>query len=562
MAESHRTRPRCTKHWALFALLVLLLALLAGVLLGCSQASPPPEEQVPYFPANFGEKYGYIDADGKTVIAPQFDNAEPFSGSLAQVTIGDRYGFIDKTGKLVTPTFEGAWTFSEGRAAVRVGDKRGYIDEQGKIIIKPQFDVAGEFSQSRAPIEIGGKWGYINSSGKMVTKPQFDLAWGYFEKMALVVVNGKKGFIDLEGKLVIPCRYEDAWRFSEGLAPVRIGGKWGFIDPSGSMVIQPAFDDAWWFSEGLAPVEVGSKWGYVDTTGKLVIPARFDTARVFSGGLAVVRVGSYQGYIDKSGTIVLKPSYNLAWGFVRDRALTRLNGIESYIDTAGNKIWEEASPLPKPKVETSGTAPLPPASVAGEPVPPVGLIVFDGDSLTIGTQATDPYPSQVMRMWGPGVRWWNIGIGGQGIADMESHAAAQVDTKYDARRGRNVVVVWAGTNDMALWLRSPEQVLDLTRQYCEERRAKGFIVVVMTALPRSGRIDPDDFEGRREDFNTLLREHWTEFADKLIDLAADPRFGQPGDELDRRYFDADRVHMNNAGLGEIAKLVYPVLKGL
>lgn len=74
---------------------------------------------------------------------------------------------------------------------------------------------------------------------------------------------------------------------------------------------------------------------------------------------------------------------------------------------------------------------------------------------------------------------------------------------------------------MALRLRSPQQVFDITKQYCEERRAKGFSVLVTTVLPRSGRINPDDFEGRRQDLNVLLRERWREFADGLIDVAAD-----------------------------------------
>jgi lysophospholipase L1-like esterase len=45
-------------------------------------------------------------------------------------------------------------------------------------------------------------------------------------------------------------------------------------------------------------------------------------------------------------------------------------------------------------------------------------------------------------------------------------------------------------------------------------------------------------------------------------VAADPSLGDTGDELDRRFFDADRVHLNNTGLAEIAKMVYRVLKGL
>ena len=528
---------------------------------GCREEADV-EEQVDYFPANFGDAYGYIHPDGKTAIAPRLDNAEPFSGNRALVTVGEKYGFVDKTGQLVTPLFDGAWTFSEGLAAVRVGEDRGYIDRSGKIVITARYQVAGHFSAGLAPVRMGGKWGYIDKSGNVVVDPRFDLAWEFAEGRALVVVDGKKGFIDLSGKLVIAPQYDDAWRFSGGLAAVRAGDKWGFIDPDGRLVIQPAFDDAWWFSEGLAPVRVGAKWGYINTKGEMAIKPEFDTAYRFSDGRAVVRVGDVNGYVDKSGKIVIPPKYAFAWSFVRGRGLVRNNGVESYLDRTGKKIWSGAAASPMPQVETEGFAPVPSASTSGQAEPIIGLIVFDGDSLTIGTMATDPYPSQLMRGWGSPVRWWNLGVGGQGVADMAADAATQVDGKYDPRRGRNAVVLWGGTNDMALWLRSPEQVLAITKQYCGERRAKGFAVLVMTCLPRSGRINPDDFEGRRQDLNALLRERWREFADGLVDVAVDPRLGDAGDELDRRYFDADRVHLNNVGLGVIAQMVAPALAGL
>jgi len=93
--------------------------------------------------------------DGRTVIAPQFENAELFSGSLAMVTVGDKYGYVDETGTVVTPLFDGAWTFSEGLAAVRIGDLRGYIDRTGKVVIEPRSEVAGSFVEGLAPVRLG-----------------------------------------------------------------------------------------------------------------------------------------------------------------------------------------------------------------------------------------------------------------------------------------------------------------------------------------------------------------------------------------------------------------------
>ena len=517
---------------------------------------------VPYYPADFGAEYGYIDAQGHTAIPPQFDSAEPFSDGLAQVGVGDSYGYIDKTGKLVTPTFAGAWPFSEDLAAVRVGEEFGYIDRSGRMVIQPQFAQAGEFASGLAPVEVGSQWGYIDQTGRLLIEPQFDRAEEFSEQRALVVFQGKKGFIDESGRLVVPARYDDAWRFSDGLAPVQQNGKWGFINTAGAMVIPPAFDDAWWFSEGLAPVRVADKWGYVNASGQMVISPGFDVAYEFSQGLAPVRIGQKCSFIDQQGHLVMPAKFDEAWAFVGELSPVRYRGLDGYFNKSGQKVWQEPSPLLTPTVVTEGDVPLPPASLLAESRPPIGLVVFDGDSLTIATGATDPFPNQLMRMWGSPVQWWNVATGGQSMKDMAVDGPAQVDTKFDPRRGRNAVVVWGGSNDLALWHESPEQVFELTKEYCLERRRQGFTVVLLTLLPRSGRIDPEDVEGRRQDLNTLLRAHWSEFADGIVDVGADPRLGQQGDELDRRYYQADRVHLNNVGLGLVAKSVYSVLSGL
>ena len=73
------------------------------------------------------------------------------SGPIASVQVGDRWGFIDPSGRYVIDLqFEGAGTFSYGLASVKVVGRWGYIDETGKLVITPQFDSAGEFSEGLA----------------------------------------------------------------------------------------------------------------------------------------------------------------------------------------------------------------------------------------------------------------------------------------------------------------------------------------------------------------------------------------------------------------------------
>ena len=62
----------------------------------------------------------------------QFGIAAPFSDGLAAVKIGDfntgKAGLIDKTGRIViNPQLDDVGFFSEGLAQVRIGDKWGFI---------------------------------------------------------------------------------------------------------------------------------------------------------------------------------------------------------------------------------------------------------------------------------------------------------------------------------------------------------------------------------------------------------------------------------------------------
>jgi hypothetical protein len=93
-----------------------------------------------------GDKWGFIDRDGKQVIPPQFDNVYPFSEGLAGVSVQEKYGFIDRSGKqVIPPTFDRAFSFKQGLAPVVMGEygtvnaKVGYIDRQGKLIIVGAF---------------------------------------------------------------------------------------------------------------------------------------------------------------------------------------------------------------------------------------------------------------------------------------------------------------------------------------------------------------------------------------------------------------------------------------
>lgn len=203
-----------------------------------------------------GEKYGYIDRTGQFVIDPQFDYVEPFSEGLAKImTRGAEFlGFVNRAGKTVIGPLDGVefkpGGFSEGLAVVSVGGKFGYVDKTGSLAILPKFDYAGAFSEGRAFVVQDGKIGYINSQGQWAINPRFAFRPGSEpDAIETAIILGT---------------------YSQGLAAIRVGETWGYINKQGAFVIAPRFDRAYHFEGPLAAVQLGAKRGYIDKTGRYV----------------------------------------------------------------------------------------------------------------------------------------------------------------------------------------------------------------------------------------------------------------------------------------------------
>jgi WG containing repeat len=103
-------------------------------------------------------KSGYIDKQGKIILPIKFDLVAPeFHEGLAWVVANKKLGFVDRSGKIVIPLqfdyrrvskdgragvtacndkhcFSSESNFKNGLAVVKIGDEYGYIDKTGKIL--------------------------------------------------------------------------------------------------------------------------------------------------------------------------------------------------------------------------------------------------------------------------------------------------------------------------------------------------------------------------------------------------------------------------------------------
>lgn len=281
----------------------------------------------PYFgdhdllPAVKGGKYGFVVPDGKWLIQPRYNRAEPFfPGRPALVGLGAKSGYIDRNGDAVTPMeYDHAEPFYLGEVVqVRQNGKCGFIDVTGTVVVPLEYDeTEAAFSGPFAAVRRNGKSGYITPNNDVVVPLEYDEVEPspfLHAEVAAVRARGRWILLRSDGSEIPGAEYETVDLFDEDkpLFRVRRDGKWGYIDKTGHETISPRFSDAGVFSQGLAAASLdGESYGYIDVSGDWTVSPVFREAGAFAAsGLAPVRRDSLFGVIDTSGKMVVEPMYD------------------------------------------------------------------------------------------------------------------------------------------------------------------------------------------------------------------------------------------------------------
>ena len=302
-------------------------------------------------PVKTGDKWEYIDKNGKIVINPKFKYAGLFHEDLALVKIGNddslEVGYIDKDGVyIISPKYISGTIFSEGLACVvPENGYPTYINQQGWIVFTlKDAETASIFQEKLAYFsEINEEgftlYGFVDKTGEIkITASFYDVS--LFSDGLACVKNkeGEWGYIDKEGTLVISYQFTECGDFIDGIALVSNGNTYGYIDEDGKYIINPQFDDAVGFSEDLACVKQGDVWGFIDKEGKYVINPQFDYSSSFSNDLAKVYSSKEYGFIDKEGKFVINPQFNYVTDFYDGIALFKSDKKVGIIDKEGKYI--------------------------------------------------------------------------------------------------------------------------------------------------------------------------------------------------------------------------------
>lgn len=315
------------------------------------------------FPIHVGDGWGFIDATGRVVIPPTLDHVSGMAEGRAAfedgvVITGDlhdhtqaRWGYIDDTGKvIVPPRYLAAYGFSEGRAAVKCADGTwGYVDATGTEVIPCSLWRPAEFHDGRAIVEVqGGRCAAIDTAGKVAFEMPADVDCSdppeFSEGHAVLDIGKGSRVVDRDGRVVFehPGWVRDV---HEGKAAFRdASDRYGFLDArSGKVALPPTWTSVSAFRGGFAAAQQDGRWGLIDAKGAWAIPPTFADLDAPTEGLSWATDGKGWGYVDTRGTWVIPPTFedpqNGACHFDHGLALVRKAGADVWIDATGRQVW-------------------------------------------------------------------------------------------------------------------------------------------------------------------------------------------------------------------------------
>jgi S1-C subfamily serine protease len=393
----------------MFRIIFLVTALIAALLASCSSNDSPKQSSKnelgkgTYYKITVNDRVGFIDANGKIKLEPQFDDAyDIFTEDVCYAEIGNRKGLIDIEGNFIVEladTVTHVNNFINGFAKYRCGLWRtGIINKEGKVIIPAihkdvlvntdadnlYFCIIGSrkessdwfmtdkygntigprcdsinygFKNGLCPVKIDNKWGYMNTLGEIIIQPQYDYAETFADNdLASVKKEDDYIFIDKIGNQVLKYDYIFSG-FYKNRACVLIDGEKHLINKYGDIICKIDADEIHPFrDDNYALVIKDNKASLIDTLGNVVLATDYEFIGTFNSGLAEVEKEYGCGFIDMTGReiIPIKPDVISRTLPILDdktspiRALFTLEEVDNnlqfthfYYDLQGNLIWQD-----------------------------------------------------------------------------------------------------------------------------------------------------------------------------------------------------------------------------
>jgi hypothetical protein len=307
-----------------------------------------------------GNKWGLVDKNGKEIILPKYEGICPFVGGLSAVMVGEKWGIIDKSGKEIIPIkYDGIGVYRiirkniyppkdipcddledlvrEGLIAIKVGDKYGFVDKSGKFVISPKYDDVMPFVGGIAAVKRDEKWGFVDKTGKEIVPPTYEYPVIDYDNLKMgylpVVEKGNKYSTPFGGE------YDFLVHVDSNLFLAQKGDKWGLIDKKNREVLSFKYDDLSHLHKDLFVYSERDKYGVISLKRGVIVQPRYGKIFYAGEGIIGLVLNNKVGFMDTLGNIIFQPKYDsLASGFINGFALMYNKGKPYLLSKDGKEV--------------------------------------------------------------------------------------------------------------------------------------------------------------------------------------------------------------------------------
>lgn len=341
-------------------------------------------------------KWGVLDSKGKVINQVKYNAITPTKDleGLFKVIEKDKYGYMDKNGKIVIPPMfyvpdNGSYSagYMDGNEVsiedAKVNGKfyKGLIDKTGKLLLKPEFDdVMTSWYGFKYCNYIGAKknksWSVYRKDGKFLSKVEAGYEISKFSYNSIYVTKNKKSYLlnPKTGKHIQETEFTsfnnpmESTLTSYGQFDVILkDGKSGLINnETAKIVVKPEYK---YISSILLSTEkpikdltkltdkdvaflvqdTKNKVGVVDFSGKKVLETNYGNVTDFKNGIAAIVQNKKIGFINSKYKVIATPKYTSAYkannGFIAVQEGTKWGYLSTSGKVLSKSIYDAAMPF-------------------------------------------------------------------------------------------------------------------------------------------------------------------------------------------------------------------------
>ncbi len=309
------------------------------------------------FKVHKGNKSGFVDSQGELITPVIYDHIVYIhSEKIFRVKNQNKYGLLNQQGLEIAPiAYDLIDRFIQGKAKIMRANQYGVLDKNGRETVPCVYEdtkvnhissCLHKTGASNAPqliyLKNNGKWA-IMKNGEIATPFEYEMISHPIRGLISITKEGKKGLINVHLEEITPCIYDNISQRKTDFYHVKKDSLYGVMNQRGEMIIPIQYQTLDHFNfkkyEGIL-AQKENKWGVIDASNNTIIPFEYELlkSRRFTRLEFLAKKNEKYGMINLSQETLIPFQFDTIHYFFNHLAIAHKNNKKGVIDTLGNEV--------------------------------------------------------------------------------------------------------------------------------------------------------------------------------------------------------------------------------